>query len=85
MCGGRVGVTLALQHKAAAALIPGCVSIRIAAQWVAPRPPVPEYPLSMHRHLAPLLLCCAFAVPDCAAESIVFAVTAENHLPIADI
>ncbi|WP_374511776.1 substrate-binding periplasmic protein [Niveibacterium sp.] len=41
--------------------------------------------MSMHRYLPALLLCCAFAVPACAAESIVFAVTAENHLPIADI
>jgi len=39
----------------------------------------------MHRHLAALLLCCALVAPACAVEPIVFAVTAENHLPIAEL
>lgn len=41
--------------------------------------------MSLHRNLRALLLCCALASPACAADRIVFAVTAENHLPIAEI
>ncbi|WP_374404236.1 substrate-binding periplasmic protein [Niveibacterium sp.] len=41
--------------------------------------------MSLHWPLAALLSCCALAAPACATEPIVFAVTAENHLPIAEI